>query len=135
MTDKSITVRNYAVAALCISAIFAVSSYTFLNYEQISDYNSYRSHDIQSYARCEVAKWVTVTVESYKEDLHGVQCVSLNDDLFKESTVELGDLSKGSRDVCAFEAEEKITVPPRFEIRYNDGKTFRTACENGWILE
>ena len=135
MTDKSAAVRNYAIAALCISAIFGVLSYALLNYEQINDHDRYRSADLQSYARCEVAKWVTVSIESYKADLHDVQCVSLNDGLFKESMIELGNISKGSRDVCAFEAEEKITVPPRFEIRYNDGKTFRTACESGWILE
>ncbi|MEX0861118.1 hypothetical protein [Nitrosopumilus sp.] len=136
MTDKSTDVRNYALAALCISAIFGVASFTALNYTQMKDYdnNRYRS-DIQAYARCEVDKWATVSVESYKEDLQNVQCVSLNDGLFKEPIVELGDISKGSRDVCAFEAQNTINAPPRFEIRYNGDKIFKTACESGWILE
>ncbi len=136
MTDKSVSVRNYALAALCISAIFGVLSFTALNYAQMKDYDNNRyGPDVQAYARCEIDKWVTVSIESYKEDMRNVQCVSLNDGLFKESTVELGDLSPGSRDVCTFEAEDAINVPPRFEIRYNDDKTFRTACERGWILE
>ena len=136
MTDKSTSVRNYAIAALCIAAILGVFSFAGLNYVQMKDYDNNRyGPNIQAYARCEIGTWATVTIESYKEDLQDVQCVSLNDGLFKESTMELGDLSKGSRDVCAFEAEDTINVPPRFEIRYNNGETFRTACERGWILE
>ncbi len=134
MSDKSAAVRNYALAALCISAIVGVFSFTALNYEQMQNYGRHDT-DISAYARCEVDKWATVSIESYKEDLQNVQCVSLNDGLFKESTVDLGDLSKGSRDVCPFEATDTIDTPQRFEIRYNDDKTLRTACESGWILK
>ncbi len=135
MTDKSVAVRNYALAALCMSAIFGVASFTALNYVQIKDQDNRYGSDIQAYARCEIETWATISIESHKEDLKNVQCVSLNDGLFKEPIVELGDLSKGSRDVCAFEAENTINTPPRFEIRYNEDKTLRTACERGWILE
>jgi len=136
MTDRSASVRNYALAALCVSAIFGVGSFTALNYVQMKDYdNNRQGSDIRAYARCEIGTWATVSIEPQKEDLRNVQCVSLNDGLFKEPIVELGDISKDSMDVCAFEAENTINVPPRFEIRYNDDKTFRTACERGWILE
>ena len=71
MADKSVSIRNYALTALCISAIFAVFSYTAVNYQEFQNQRTYddRDTDIRSYARCEIGTWATVTVESYKEDV------------------------------------------------------------------
>jgi len=80
MTDKSVSVRNYAVAALCIAAILGVFSFAALNYVQMKDYDNNRyGPNIQANARCEIGTWATVSIESYKENLQNVQCVSLND--------------------------------------------------------
>ena len=54
--------------------------------------------------------------------------------MFKDPVLILGDISIGSQDICAFEANESIDAPPRFEIKYNDGKTSKTMCERGWVL-
>ena len=37
MTDNSVSVKNYALTALCIVAIFGVFSFTALNYAQMKD--------------------------------------------------------------------------------------------------
>ena len=94
-----------------------------------------REPGLQVRPTCEIDKWATITIEAYREDLKDVQCVSLNDGMFKDSTMLLGDISKGSQDICAFEANELIDAPPRFEIRYNDGKISKTVCNRGWILD
>ena len=135
--EKSTSIRNYALTALCLAAIVGVFSFAALNYSQIQQENYYRDRDsgLQVYARCEIDKWATISVEAYLEDLKDVKCTSLNDGMFKDPVLILGDISKGSRDVCAFEANDSIDAPPRFEISYNDGKTSKTICENGWRLD
>ena len=136
MSDKSASVRNYAIAALCLAGIVGVFSFAALNYSQIQEHERYDDRpEIHAYARCEVEKWATVSIESHRTGIQNVQCISLNDGLFKESTIVLGDLGKGSQDVCYFEAVEKIDVPPRFEIKYDNGKTLRTSCDRGWVLD
>ena len=134
--NKSTSIRNYALTALCLAAIVGVLSFAALNVTQIQQDNYYRDRDsgLQVHARCEIGTWATISIEPHREDLKDVQCVSLNDGMFKEPVLILGDISVGSQDICAFEANESIDAPPRFEIRYNDGKTSKTMCERGWLL-
>jgi len=120
---------------LCIAAIFAVFSYTLVNYTEIQNRDRYNDDTMQVYARCEADKWANISIRTPIEDVQNIQCISLNHGMFTESGLVLGDLSKGSNDICSFEAKEKIDFPPRFEIKYNNGQTIRTACESGWILD
>lgn len=135
--SKSTSIRNYALTALCLAAIVGVFSFAALNYTQIQqdNYNHDRDFELQAYARCDIGKWATIFVEAYREDLKDVTCTSLNDGMFKDPVLILGDISIGSKDICAFEANDSIDAPPRFEISYNDGKTTRTMCERGWLLD
>ena len=134
---KSTSIRNYALTALCLAAIVGVLSFAALNYTQIQQENYHRERGsiLQVNARCDIGTWAIVSIEAYREDLKDVQCVSLNDGMFKDPVLILGDIDVGSRDICAFEANEKIDAPPRFEITYNDGKTAKTMCERGWQLD
>jgi len=132
--DKSVSVRNYAVAALCIAAIIGVFGYVGMTYNEINNNQRYE-RDLEAYARCETSTFASINIETYRTDLKNVSCTSLDPGLFINEVVVLGDMNKGSNDICTFKATEKINVPARFEIKYNDGQVIKKACERGWILE
>ena len=134
--EKSTSIRNYALTALCLAAIVGVLSFAALNYTEIQQENYYhdRESGLHAYARCELSKYVTINIETNDSDLKNVSCTSLNPGLFEPEKIVLGDMSKGSNDVCSFKALEDITEPARFEIKYNNGQVMKKACDTGWTL-
>ena len=132
MSERSVLVRNYALAALCIAAIFGIGSFVYLDYYRETRYDDRNLLD--AYARCEGGNTAVIVLRTNMASISNVTCKSLDEGLFAEDLVEIGYLGKGSQDVCVFVSDDKLAQPPRFEIRFNEGQTMRASCENGWIL-
>lgn len=65
-----------------------------------------------------------------QQDLKNTGCIALDSGLFSPDKIELGDLSKGSRDVCRFSMDADVSMPLRFDVLYN-GRSQRIVCQPG----
>ena len=64
------------------------------------------------------------------ENLQNVKCIALDKELFSSPEIYVGELSRGSKDVCRFELKANASMPLRFEVLYN-GKSQREVCQQG----
>jgi len=123
-SDKSAKIRNYAIAGFFIiitilAGIFFLKIFTLF-------LGSMDANKISVWSECE-GTYANVFIGA-NEDIKDIKCTALDTEFFTETEIFIGDLSRGSEDVCKFKLKEDTKEPLRFEVLYN-GKSIREVCD------
>lgn len=143
--NTSSKIRDYAIVALCCIAaaaivvnIFPYTEMQYLEFEQRKKMYEQQPENLffmgppmNVHSQCQPDN-AMVNMNTHMSDSKDVTCRALDDTLFVESEISIGDVTAGSQDACIFEPIKPLDGPTKFEITYTDSKdeqkTVRTAC-------
>lgn len=121
----SAKLRDYSIAAFFIVATIGAIAFYFavaLMFSHSSD-----SPNIWSECRSDTNS-VNVFIGATTEDLKNVKCTAVENGLFANPEIFLGNLSKGDEAICKFRLARSMSEPLSFEITYNN-KTRKEVCD------
>jgi len=119
-------IRDYSIAVLCCTIAFWIAALFLILFSSMI--GSWLQPNAPLYISSECRNESANVFVTATENLNRVKCVALDKDSVVNPEISIGDLSKGSKDVCRFKLSKTTSDPLRFEVLYN-GKIMRDACQ------